>query len=224
MSRIFVIGNGPSADNVIVRGWRNKAGEAFSVNHWTLNDGGSFGLRCDKWFIGEHNESWLPVVAAKTFALARASRPTVYAPGLNMAKCADIAKQIKPWPLRIQREHPNLCSACRWTTDPRPMRPTSGSLALAVAVAEQPNELYIAGIDLYQHSAGTYSSNIKPPDYTDGFADKYLTGMHANHSVVADLRYIRSALESYTGKVICVSSVLKRKFGNIFPAWSWLDG
>ena len=224
MKRIFLIGNGPSSDNIIVRGWRLESGRVFRINHWSTSRGGAFGLRCDDWFVGEHSESWLPVVAAKTYAEASYNPPRVWLPGLNMDKCEYIRKQVEPWPVNIQRETPNLPAACRWVKDQAPMRPTTGSLALAVAVSLQPDELYICGIDLYQHPAGSYGSGVKPPDYRDDYAERYLSSCHGNHSVVADLRYIRSALEAFKGKLICVGSVLKKKMSPQFTNGEFIDG
>ena len=224
MKRIILIANGPSSENITVRGWRDTEGKVFRLNHWTLNRGGSMGFRCDDWFIGEHNESWLPVVAAKTYANIESLWPQVWVPGLNFTKCTEIQKQIKPWSLRVQKEYQHLPPHCRWDKDPAPMRPTTGSLALAVAVGMQPEQLYIAGMDLYQHPAGDYGSGVKPPDFTDEFKDAYLNGLHGNHCLVADLRYIRAALSAYKGHVVCVGSVMKQKFGMQFQEWEWIDG
>lgn len=221
--RIFLICNGPSSDALPVRAWPGIDGTGFRVNHWPLNDGGTFGLRCHHWFVGEHPEAWLPIVAAKTFHVG--FRPTIWLPGINPDKCSEIQKQIVPFSLRIQRMFKDLPAACRWEADPRPRRPLMGSLALAVAVGMQPEELYLAGMDLYQHPSGKeYTSETKPPDHRDDFVDLYLANRHGNHNLLGDLRYIRKALDAYSGKLTCVGTVMKKRFGADYPEWNWLEG
>ena len=224
MKRIILIANGPSSEDFAVRGWRDIEGEVFRINHWALNNGGGIGPRCDHWFVGEHNEGWLPVVTAKTYGSIEELWPQVWVPGLNFSKCVEIQKQIRPWSLRVQKEYQRLPAHCRWDKDQAPMRPTTGSLALAVAVGMQPDELYIAGMDLYQHPDGHHGSGVKPPDFNERFVDDYLSGSHGNHCLVADLRYIRAALNAFKGHVVCVGSVMRRKFGMQFKDWEFIDG
>lgn len=224
--KIFLIGNGPSASDFRVRRWTAPDGLVFRVNHWALNDGGPIGFCCDHWFVGEHPEAWLPVVAARAFDVQHDTiPPTIWLPGVNSDKCREIQKQIVPWPVRIQRTFKELPAACRWEADPRPRRPLNGSLALAVAVGMQPDELYVAGLDLYQHPSGKeYISDTKPPDHVDNFAELYCSNQHGNHNLIGDLRYIRKALDAYSGKLTCVGTVMKQRFGAQYPKHNWLEG
>jgi hypothetical protein len=218
MKRIVLIANGPSGDSVDVRTWRLIDAEVIRVNHWYVNAGGAMGSRCDHWFIGEHRESWLPLASANLIS-GNSYFPQVWCPGFCSKKCAEIQKHIKPRVLRVQKEA-DLPFHCRWTTDPAPMRPTNGSLALALAVSMRPDELFIAGIDLYSHSSKVTHS-VVPPDFQG--VDNYYQG-RGNHNIIADLRYIRAALSDFSGHVVCVGSTLKRKMGLHFPKWDWRDG
>jgi len=92
-----------------------------------------------------------------------------------------------------------------------------------LAVGYQPEVLYLSGMDLYQHEKGDYTS-IKPPDNRDGAKEAYLSNTHGNHSLLGDLKYIRSALDAYSGKLVCVGSVMKRYFADDYKKWEWIDG
>ncbi len=222
--RILLLCNGPSGQwTPQIRNFGLTA-TTFRVNHWYL-DGGY----CNHWFVGEHREAWLPVVAQKHVLDALKdfdyTPPTVWLPGLNLDTCREIQRILHPWPLRVQRFYDDLPAACRWNEDPRPRRPLNGSFALAVAVAMKPDELMIAGMDLYQHPSGRgYASGVNPPDHAPHYAQMYAQNLHGNHNLISDLKYIRAALEAYAGKVICIGSVMKNYFARDFPQWEWHDG
>jgi len=193
----------------------------FRVNHWYHNGGGTYGPHCTDWFIGEHAEAVNPVVA---FGIGHSERPTVWMPGLSGDAIEKNQKALRGFPVRVQKNYPNLPTLCRWDKDPRPRRPLTGSLALAVAVGMQPEKLFVAGIDFYQHERGEYATAIKPPDYTDTFKQRYLSNSHGNHAFLADLRYIRCALDAFRGKLVCVGSVMKKHFADNYKQWEWIDG
>lgn len=221
MKRISLVCNGPSSRSknafTIVGSDRR-----FAVNHYYLNS--AYQSRPTDWFVGEHVEAWNPVAAAAS-VYSPNSPPTVWLPGLNPAKCEKIRDVLAPWPVRLQRVFVDLPAQCRWEEDPRPMRPLTGSLALAVAVGLQPEELYVSGMDLYQHASGDdYASGVRPPDNPEYFRDVYLSGTHVNHCFRADREYIRRALDAYQGKLICVGSVMKNIFSRHYKKWMWLDG
>jgi len=220
IKRIIVLGNGPSR-KAYPRPIETDD-QVFCINHWYAQENP---LTCTDWMIGEHNEAVLPVIAYKT-ALATAGKigGTIWLPGLNMDRCEKIRDAVKPLPVRIQRLFTGLAPRCRWEADPKPRRPLNGSLALAVAAGMQPDELIVAGIDLYQHPGGSYNTAIPPPDYTDAFPRQYTTNQHHTHNLIADVKYIRHALESYKGKLICYGSAMKRLYSESFKQWEFCDG
>lgn len=219
MKRVALICNGPSSKNVFPV---NDFDRRFFVNHWYLN-GGFYGFPTD-WFVGEHEESWGPVSSAATY-LSTSDVPTIWLPGLNPAKCEKIRNTLAPWPVRLQRTFADLPAQCRWEQDLRPLRPLTGSLALAVAVGLQPEELFVSGMDLYNHPSGEdYSCGVRPPDNPEHFRDLYLSGNHANHCFRADKEYIRRALDAYKGTLFCVGSVMKNIFARHYKRWEWIDG
>jgi hypothetical protein len=207
--------NGPSAVTATPKG-----ATVFRVNHWYLQGG-----KCDDWFIGEHSEI---VHAAAAFIAGQKQRglrdkPVIWMPGLSGEAIERNQKLFVGCTIRIQKHFQHLPALCRWDTDPRPRRPLMGSWALAVAVGMQPEVLYLSGMDLYQHEKGDYTS-IKPPDNRDGAKEAYLSNTHGNHSLLGDLKYIRSALDAYSGKLVCVGSVMKRYFADDYKKWEWIDG
>jgi hypothetical protein len=207
--KIALICNGPSAKLV------DGLDKTFRVNHWYLSGG-----ECTDWFIGEHSEI---VHAAAAYTFSRENKPTIWFPGLSGDAIERNSESLRGCTIRIQKHYQQLPALCRWDSDPRPRRPLTGSLALAVAVGMQPAELYLSGMDLYRHSRGDYVV-MRPPDSTDQYQEAYLAGTHGNHSLLADLRYIRNALDAYSGKLICIGSVMKKYFANDYKRWEWYDG
>ena len=211
--QIAVIGNGLSSDGAELL--VDSDYRIFRINHWYLNGG-----HCDDWFVGEHPEI---IHAVAAYMYLREDKPTIWMPGLSGDAIERNQKTLHGCPIRIQKHFPHLPAHCRWDKDPRPRRPLTGSLALAVAVGMQPDELFISGMDLYQHPKGDYAG-MKPPDSTDIFPRLYCTNSHGNHSLLADLRYIRNALDAYKGKLTCVGSVMKKYFADDYKGWEWIDG
>jgi len=207
--KIAVIGNGISQVPPPLDVWRY-----FRINHWYLQGG-----LCDDWFVGEHPEI---VHAVAAYLYGREEKPAIWMPGLSGDAIERNQKTLR-CSIRLQKYFQHLPALCRWDKDPRPRRPLTGSLALAVAVGYQPEELFVTGFDLYQHPQGDYHG-IKPPDSRDTFKQQYMTNTHCNHSLLADLRYIRNALDAYRGKLTCVGSVMKKYFADDYKKWEWIDG
>lgn len=79
------------------------------------------------------------------------------------------------------------------------VRPTSGAVMLAVAVAMAPEKLIIAGMDLFQHPQGSYPGDASAPNaYT------------ATHSRDHELEFILTRLERYEGDLVIVSDALRQ--------------
>lgn len=208
--KIALICNGPSAQIDVAADSR-----VFRVNHWYLTGG-----RCDQWFIGEHSEI---VHAAAAYCFDRGNKPVIWMPGLSGDAIERNQKVLKGCSIRVQKHFQHLPALCRWSGDQRPRRPLTGSLALAVAVGMQPDELFVSGVDLYQHKNGDYI-NIRPPDNIPDYKNQYLSNTHCNHSLLADLRYIKNALDAYSGKLTCIGSVMKKYFAKEYKRWEWCDG
>jgi hypothetical protein len=208
--KIALIANGPSARV------ETDADKVFRTNHWYLQGG-----TCTDWFIGEHSEA---VHAAAAYCYGRDEKPIIWFPGLSGDAIFNASRCIKGASIKVQKHFQHLPALCRWDSDPRPRRPLMGSWALAVAVGMQPDVLEVSGIDLYQHANGDYSTPLKPPDNRAGSGEAYLQGLHPNHGLLGDLRYIRHALDAFSGKLVCHGSVMKKYFANDYKRWEWYDG
>lgn len=79
-----------------------------------------------------------------------------------------------------------------------PARPTNGALMIAAGAALAPEQLIIAGIDLYRHPDGRYSGDLLGNN-------EYAR----SHSRDTDLGIIRSALAQYRGELIILSDILR---------------
>jgi hypothetical protein len=76
--------------------------------------------------------------------------------------------------------------------------PTNGALMLALAVACEPEELVVAGMDLFRHPSGAY-----PGD--PGTENAYAVG----HTADLDLAVIVAALRRYRGRLTLLSEALR---------------
>ena len=81
------------------------------------------------------------------------------------------------------------------------IRPTNGASMLATAVALQPRRLVIAGIDLFQHPAGSYPGDSKT-------ANAYTPG----HDAAKELSILLHALDLYRGEIVILSEALAREW------------
>ena len=82
-----------------------------------------------------------------------------------------------------------------------PHRPTNGASMIAMAVALQPKRLIIAGIDLFQHPAGSYPGDQRTPNaYTPA------------HTVDKELAFIFLHLDQFTGEVVIIGDALDREW------------
>ncbi len=76
-------------------------------------------------------------------------------------------------------------------------QPTNGAVMLATAVALQPKRLIVAGIDLFQHPAGSYPGNSRTPNaYT------------IHHDRDTELQFILDTFDRFEGDLMILSEVL----------------
>ncbi|HUF86906.1 MAG TPA: hypothetical protein VMM59_05950 [Thermohalobaculum sp.] len=81
------------------------------------------------------------------------------------------------------------------------LRPTNGASMMAVAVALQPARLIVAGIDLFQHAAGSYPGDTSTPNaYSPG------------HSRETELAFLLNMLSNYRGELVIVGEVLQAEW------------
>jgi len=82
-------------------------------------------------------------------------------------------------------------------------RPTSGAIMLCVAVALEPQQLIVAGMDMFRHPDGAYPGDaVTSNTYT------------ATHSHDHELGFILSQLERFEGELHIVSPVLLAEWQN----------
>lgn len=82
------------------------------------------------------------------------------------------------------------------------LRPTNGATMIATAVALQPARLIVAGIDLFQHPAGSY-----PGDATT--ANAYSPA----HTRESELAFLLMLFRVYEGELIIVGDILAEAWG-----------
>lgn len=79
------------------------------------------------------------------------------------------------------------------------LRPTNGACMLATAVALAPDKIIVAGIDLFQHPAGSYPGNSAVPNsYSPG------------HSRDRELDFMMKLFDSYRGEIVIVGELLEK--------------
>jgi len=231
LKKIIVAANGPSAYCPCFRDhvdWTifEPTSRIFRTNYFYLNDGDPLTYVVDDWFICEDVSDCRAVRAAARFGRPGFT-PTIWLPGISEPAVRDIERNhLAGFDIRIQKTFAQLPAACRWERDLAPERPLMGSYALAVAVGMNPEKIILAGHDLFSHTSGeTHAGTEKDTrDWQKSFNAEYLQNRHRNHRLRGDLRYIRSALRDYSGKVISFGTVLKKYFADEFPAWDWHEG
>jgi len=79
------------------------------------------------------------------------------------------------------------------------LRPTNGACMLATAVALAPDKIIVAGIDLFQHPAGSYPGNSAVPNsYSPG------------HSRDRELDFMMKLFDGYRGEIVIVGEPLEK--------------
>jgi len=79
------------------------------------------------------------------------------------------------------------------------LRPTNGACMLATAVALAPDKIIVAGIDLFQHPAGSYPGNSTVPNsYSPGHNRDY------------ELEFMMKIFSAYRGEIVIVGDILKK--------------
>jgi hypothetical protein len=76
-------------------------------------------------------------------------------------------------------------------------QPTNGAVMLATAVALQPKRLIVAGVDLFQHPAGSYPGNSGTPN-----------AYAVHHDRETELQFILSTFDRFEGELVILSEVL----------------
>lgn len=77
-------------------------------------------------------------------------------------------------------------------------RPTNGAAMVAAAVALKPSRLIVAGIDLFQHPAGSYPNDAE-------MENAYAPG----HGRDAECRFLMQLFDTFRGELIIVGDVLR---------------
>lgn len=227
--RIIVAGNGPSAYSKGARKWAKANGPTwygriFRTNYFYLTDGDPLNYEVTDWFICEDANDCRAVRALYRFT---DKRPTIWLPGLDERKVEAIeTNHLLGIPIRLQRNFASLPAGCRWDRDLRPERPLMGSYAIAVAVAMQPEELFLCGHDLFRHPSKTTHAGApgETRDWQTAFNKEYLENTHRNHRLTGDVKYIGAALQAYKGKLTSVGSVLAGYFRDKYAHWNWIEG
>ncbi len=182
---ILCLGNGPSSEDPALDGLHFDA--LFRVNHSWL-DRGKF-TEPDVVFTG--GKPTLRAMSRPVFGVM-----TRYAE----ERCAQIrtfALSLHPGRYFNARELAPEIDAFAWEH----LRPTNGASMIAVAVALAPARLIVAGIDLFQHEAGSYPGDTTTPNaYSPG------------HSRDSELAFLLNVLSKYRGELIIIGAALSAEW------------
>lgn len=236
--KIVVAGNGPSAITPLISEWLGLNPRIFRTNYFTEMDYDPLNYNVHDWFVCQNDPGDYRVCTAFLRGYAKGLAncgvkqktpgPVFWIPGIEERSMPphEVSQRLHGAHVRVQKWFPHLPVACRWQKDLSPERPLMGSVALAVAVGMQPAEIYICGLDLFQHPGGMNHAGLDHDTrpWQAKFDEEYLANKAKCHTLRGDLKYIRAALEAYGGKVICVGSVMKRYFADDFKKWEWLEG
>lgn len=179
---ILCLGNGPSSEDPSLKTMKHDA--LFRVNHMWLERG--FLTNPDAVFTG--GSPTMRKVGSAIFGVntedaeARLVSTRMFTPAkpaTRFFRIADIAPDI---------------AAFDWGH----LRPSNGACMIAAAVALQPRRLIIAGIDLFQHPAGSYPGDQSVPNaYSPG------------HSRETETAFLLNQFAAYKGELILVGEILR---------------
>jgi hypothetical protein len=179
---ILCLGNGPSSEEPALDGIAHDA--LFRVNHSWI-ERGKFTVP-DVVFTG--GKPTLRALAQPIFGVM-----TRYAEE-HCAKIRSFALSRHRGRYFNARELAPEIDAFPWGH----LRPTNGASMMAVAVALQPARLIVAGIDLFQHQAGSYPGDSATPNaYSPG------------HSRDTELAFLLKVLSNYRGELVILSEALR---------------
>ena len=182
---IMCLGNGPSSEDPTLDGMDYDV--LFRVNHSWLKRG-KF-IEPDVVFTGGKTTMRAldePILGVQSrYAEERCAEIRALAPTLNPGRffsANSLCPEIVAFP---------------WGG----LRPTNGASMLSVAVALQPTRLIVAGIDLFQHAAGSYPGDTATPNaYSPG------------HSRETELAFLLKILTNYRGELVIIGDVLRAEW------------
>lgn len=176
---IMCLGNGPSSEDPRLGDLHYDA--LFRVNHFWLPRG----------FLTEPQVVFTGVRAA----IKAVANPVIFA-FLNRDEEGKLMLKCLPLPRRIAFATAERLGVMDFG-DFGVFTPTNGAVMLATAVALQPKRLIIAGMDLFQHPAGSYPGGSTTPNaYT------------VLHDRDTELHFILSSFDRFEGELIILSEVL----------------
>jgi len=185
--RILCLGNGPSAEDPLVRAFPHDC--LMRVN-WRWQDRGIL-TRPQMVFVGD------PITLEKVDG-------AIFGIWNRDLERGMLLRHLRVRGLRTMR-HFTMQRACPIIRDRDwPARPSNGALMVVAAAALQPDELAIAGIDLFANPQGRYPGD---PVGTNAYSRV--------HSRATDVAIISDALRGYHGKVTIIGDALRDALGGI---------
>jgi hypothetical protein len=176
---IMCLGNGPSSEDPRLGDLHYDA--LFRVNHFWLPRG----------FLTKPQVVFTGIRAA----IKAVANPVIFAfptreeEGKLMLKCLPLARRIA----FATAERLGIMDF----DDFGVFTPTNGAVMLATAVALQPKRLIVAGMDLFQHPAGSYPGDSTTPNaYT------------VLHDRDTELHFILSRFDRFEGELVILSEIL----------------
>lgn len=193
---ILCLGNGPSSEDPALLGLQYDS--LFRVNHSWLNRG--LFTKPNVVFTG--GRPTMRAVSGAIFGVQGADVETRLAlvRGLNPVFGRTeffVANDVAPALRRFDWKH---------------LRPTNGATMLATAVALAPERLIIAGIDLFQHPAGSY-----PGD--SATVNAYSPG----HTRESELEFLLQLFTQYAGDLLIFGDILRNEWARYRTASAGQD-
>lgn len=182
---ILCLGNGPSSENPALFDMRYDA--LFRVNHRWLERG---------LFVAPD------VVFTGGMPTLRAVRGAIFGLKTRNAEAKLAAMRFfDPFAGRTRFFNVHDISPALGDFDWGVFRPTNGAAMLAAAVALEPARLIVAGIDLFQHAAGSYpSGTVTENAYAPG------------HSRDAECSFLMQLFDTCRGELIIIGDVLRTQW------------
>ena len=179
---ILCLGNGPSSEDPTLESM--KFDVLFRVNHSWLKRNGL--AKPGVVFTG--GQPTMKAVSGSIFGL----------PTSDAGERLMLARGYNPLMGRTEFFNVNDVADSLKQFDWGHLRPTNGACMLATAIALNPEKLIVAGIDLFQHSEGSYPGDATTPNaYSPG------------HSRETELDFILRLFSGFKGEIVIVGEILQ---------------
>ena len=203
----YIAGNGPSVAEVSLSEDEIENGTVFRANWFFLEEEKRFGDRVDGFFWSVENKGLRNAIqeiqAKDQYVIKAFFQPFLSSDAKDRivnGTAASMLPNFDHW--AVIATNPTLARFLMG----RPL-PTQGMQMIAFAAILGFKEIYVAGIDLYEHAASRYAWNV-PEDVRSHLHEKdYQGGYESNHDLEVDLMFLRAVRQHYDFRLIGLSKM-----------------